>query len=92
MNISQLYILISICVLAIITVMLILLKRKKLKPLLDDTPRNSKFMFFTGITFVVVSAALLLGNFMGESTFPTMLGAMGVIFIGASGFRLLRIK
>lgn len=47
-------------------------------------------MFYIGIVFVIVSAVLLLGNFVGESAFPTILGIMGVIFIGASGFRLLK--
>jgi len=46
-------------------------------------------MFYTGIVFVVISAILLLGNIMKESTFPAILGAMGVIFIGASNFKLL---
>jgi len=88
MNISQFYILISIIFLAIIMVVLILIKRKTIKPLWKDTPKNSKFMFFTGIIFAIASAVLLLGNFMGESTFPTILGIMGVVFMGASNFRI----
>ena len=52
MNIFQPYILISIIVLAIIMAVLILIKRKTLKPLWEDTPKNSKFMFFTGIMFL----------------------------------------
>ncbi len=90
MDISQPYILISIIVLAIIMVVLILIRRKTIKPLWKDTPKNSKLMFFTGIIFVVASAILLLGNFMGESTFPTILGIMGVVFIGASNFRIFK--
>jgi len=59
---------------------------------MDYKPKSSKVMFYAGIAFVVIAAILLLGNFMGESTFPTILGVLGVIFIGASGFRLLKIK
>jgi len=51
---------------------------------------GNKVMFYMGIVFVLTSAVLLLGNFMGESTNPTILGTMGVIFIGASKVRLLR--
>lgn len=90
MNISQSYVLISIIVLAIIMTVLILIKRKTIKPLWKDTPKNSKLMFFTGVIFIVASTILLLGNFMGESTFPTILGAMGVIFMAASNFRLFK--
>jgi len=90
MNISQPYVLISIIVLAIIMAILIFIKRKTIKPLWKDTPKNSKLMFFTGVIFIVASAILLLGNFMGESTFPTILGAMGVIFMAASNFRLFK--
>jgi len=57
---------------------------------MDSKQKSNKVMFYAGIVFVIVSAVLLLGNFMGESTFPTFLGAMGVIFIGASKFRLLK--
>ena len=51
---------------------------------------GNKVMFYMGIVFVLTSAVLLLGNFMGENTNPTILGTMGVIFIGASKVRLLR--
>ena len=90
MNISQCYILISIIVLVVIMVILIIVRRKTLKPLWKNTPKSSKFMFFTGIIFSIASAILLLGNFMGESTFPITLGIMGVVFIGASNFRLFK--
>jgi hypothetical protein len=43
-----------------------------------------------GIVFVVVSAVLLLGDFIKESAFAAFLGAMGVIFIAASKFRPLK--
>lgn len=46
-------------------------------------------MFFIGIGFVLVASVLLLGNFMGESTAPTMIGFLGVLFLGASNYRLL---
>jgi hypothetical protein len=52
--------------------------------------KGSKAMFSVGIILIVATAILLLGNFMGESTFPMILGMMGIIFIGASNFRLLK--
>ena len=58
--------------------------------MVENKPKENKAMFYTGIVFIIVSAILLLGNFMGESTFPTILGVMGVISIGASKFRLLK--
>jgi hypothetical protein len=58
----------------------------------DKPKKSSKVMFYTGIAFVIVAAILLLGNFRGDSTFPTILGVMGVIFIGASNYRLLKTK
>ena len=57
---------------------------------MENKPKGNQAMFYTGIVFVIASAVLLLGNFMGDSTFPTILGVMGVIFIGASRFRLLK--
>ena len=55
---------------------------------MENKQKGNKAMFYSGIVFVIVSAVLLIGNFMGESTFPTILGVMGVIFIGASRFKL----
>ena len=52
--------------------------------------KSSKIMFFAGIGIVVISAILLLGNFMSNSTFPTVLGILGVGLIAASNFRLLK--
>ena len=57
----------------------------------ENKPKENKIMFYAGIIFIIVSAIFLLGNFMGDSTFPTILGAMGVVFIGASKFRLLKL-
>jgi uncharacterized membrane protein HdeD (DUF308 family) len=57
---------------------------------MEDKSKDNKLMFYAGILLVIISAILLLGNYMGESTFPTILGALGVIFIGASGYRLLK--
>lgn len=88
MNIFQPYILLSIIVLAVIMAVLIIIRRKTMKPLWGNTPKSSKFMFFTGIIFAISSAILFLGNFAGESSFPTILGIMGVVFMGASNFRL----
>ena len=49
----------------------------------------NKIMFFTGIIFIVVAAILLIGNFLGDSTFPVMLGLLGIISLGASKYRPL---
>jgi len=57
---------------------------------MENKPKGNQATFYAGIVFVIASAVLLLGNFMGDSTFPTILGVMGVIFIGASRFRLLK--
>ena len=57
---------------------------------MENKSKGNKAIFYAGIVFIIVSVVLLLGNFMGDSTFPTILGAMGVIFIGASKFRLLK--
>ena len=57
---------------------------------MENKQKGNKVMFYAGIVFVIVAAVLLLGNFMGESVFPTVLGVMGVIFIGVSKFRLLK--
>ena len=46
--------------------------------------------FYTGITFIVVAAILLLGDFMGDSTFPTILGILGVLAIATSKYRPLK--
>ncbi len=54
-----------------------------------DEQKGNKVMFYAGIGLVIVAAVLLLGNFMGESTFPTMLGVLGVITIATSNFRIL---
>ena len=84
------YIIIAIIFLALIVIILILIRRKTLNPIWGNTPKSNKFMFFMGIIFVVASAIFLLGNFTDESVFPTFLGAIGVIFIAASNFRLLK--
>ena len=57
---------------------------------MESKQKCNKIMFYAGIAFVVVSAILLLGNVIKESTFPAILGVLGVIFIGASKFRLLK--
>ena len=58
--------------------------------MMEDKPKGNKAMFYTGIVLIVVTAVSLLGNLMGESSFPTILGIMGIVFIGASKFRLLK--
>jgi len=57
---------------------------------MENKPKENKVMFYAGIVFIIVSAIFLLGNFMGDSSFPTILGTMGVIFIGASRICLLK--
>jgi len=52
----------------------------------------NKTMFYTGIIFMAASAVLLLGNFLGDSTFPIFLGVLGIISIGASKYRPLEGK
>jgi hypothetical protein len=51
---------------------------------------NGRIGFYTGIVFMVIAATLLLGNFMGDSTFPTILGFLGVLTIAASKYRPLK--
>ena len=50
----------------------------------------NKIMFYTGIIFIVIAAILMIGNFLGDSTFPIMLGILGIISIGASKYRPLK--
>jgi hypothetical protein len=57
---------------------------------MGNKQEGNKAMFYAGIVFVLVAAVLFLGNFMRGSTFPTFLVIMGVVFIGASKFRLLK--
>jgi len=52
----------------------------------------NKIMFYTGIIFIVVAAILLIGNFLVDSTFPIILGILGIISIGASKYRPLEGK
>ena len=52
----------------------------------------NKIMFFTGIIFIVIAAILMIGNFLGDSTFPVMLGLLGIISLGASKYRPLEGK
>jgi len=52
----------------------------------------NKIGFITGIIFIVVAAILLLGNFLGDSSFPIFLGVIGIITIGVSKKPLLTKK
>lgn len=52
----------------------------------------NKTLFYTGIVFIVVAAILLLGNILADSTFPIVLGIIGIISIGASKYRPMKIK
>jgi hypothetical protein len=49
-------------------------------------------MFYIGIILIVIVAILLLGNFLGESTSPIVLGILGIVFIIASKYRPLEGK
>ncbi len=52
----------------------------------------NKIMFWIGIVFIVIAAILLLGNFMGDSTFPAFLGLLGIIALGGSRYRPIKQK
>jgi len=52
----------------------------------------NKVMFWIGIAMIVVAAILLVGDFLGDSTFPMFLGVLGIISIGASKYRPLKVK
>lgn len=53
---------------------------------------RNKIGFYTGISFMAVAVILLLGNFMGDSTFPMFLAILGIISIATSKYRPLRGK
>ena len=57
---------------------------------MDNKRKSNKVMFYAGIAFTIISAVLLYKNLMGESAFPIILGVVGIIFIGASKFRMLK--
>lgn len=57
---------------------------------MPEDKKGSKVMLIVGIVFVCIASVLLLGNFMGESTVPTVLGFLGVVFIGASNYRVMK--
>ncbi|NIM47192.1 MAG: hypothetical protein GTN40_03475 [Candidatus Aenigmarchaeota archaeon] len=52
----------------------------------------NKSMFGVGIILIIIAAILLLGNFLGDSTFPIFLGILGIISMGASKYRPLKVK
>jgi len=52
----------------------------------------NKLGFYTGIIFIVIAAILLLGNFLVDSSFPIVLGILGIVSIGASKYRPLKAK
>lgn len=52
----------------------------------------NKIGFYTGIIFIVAAAILMSGNFLGDSTFPIILGILGIIAIGTSKYRPLEGK
>jgi len=49
-------------------------------------------MFGVGIILIIVAAILLIGNFLADSSFPIFLGVLGIISIGASKYRPLKVK
>ena len=55
-----------------------------------DKSIKNKALFYTGIVLIVVNVTLMAGNFMGDSTSPIILATMGIVFIGASKYRLLK--
>jgi hypothetical protein len=52
----------------------------------------NKTMFYTGMVLIVIAAVLLAGNLLGDSTFPIILGIIGIVFMGASKYRPLEGK
>lgn len=52
----------------------------------------NKIGFYTGIILIVAAAILMLGNFLGDSTFPVILGILGIIAIGTSKYRPMEGK
>jgi len=62
------------------------------QPSPEQKPKANKVMFFVGIILIIATVVILLGNFTeeGDYPFPIILGVMGIVFIGASRFRLLR--
>jgi len=52
----------------------------------------NKTMFYTGLILIIISAILMLGNFLGEKASPIVLGIVGIVFIGASKYRPLEGK
>jgi hypothetical protein len=52
----------------------------------------NKTMFWVGIVFIIIATILLLGNFMGDSAFPVVLGLLGIISIGSSQYKPMKQK
>lgn len=50
----------------------------------------NKIGFYTGMVLIIVAAILLAGNFLGDSTFPIVLGILGIVAIGASKYRPMK--
>jgi membrane-bound ClpP family serine protease len=54
----------------------------------------NKPIFGIGIVLVLIAAILVIGNLMGVSTFPailgTILGILGILLLGASVYSPLR--
>ncbi len=57
---------------------------------MDSKQKGNKAMFYTGIVLAIISAVLLLGNFREGSASPIVLGIIGVVFIAASNYKLLK--
>jgi len=55
-----------------------------------DKSIKNKALFYVGIVLIIVNVILMAGNFMGDSTSPIILATIGIVFIGASKFRLLK--
>lgn len=52
----------------------------------------NKPMFWIGIIIMAVASILLLGDFLGDSAFPIVLGIIGIVSIGASNYSPLKRK
>ncbi len=51
--------------------------------------KRERTVFYAGVTLITVSAVLLVANAMGDSTYPALLGVLGIIAIASSNFRAL---
>ena len=59
---------------------------------MDNKQKGSIIMFCAGVGMAVAAAIMFLGDYLVESNFPIILLIMGIVFMGASNFHLLKTK